>query len=341
MIATALTLQAQLLCASNAAYGITGTGKFAPQKPYYDAIGFISSPVVLVAGEDDIDACLIGTTPQGVIVAFRGTIPPDIYDQQSLLDWLGDLTDEPIAVPGIPGKVHQGFWEGLSALWEPMVDEIKKQMNATGKLLPLYITGHSKGGAMSSLAAYRLNVEAGIVPSAVCTYAAPHPGDTAFAQQYQQTILNHIRYEYGNDIVPHLVPDTAFVDAMAAVPDIGKFFKGMEQWNYWPVGKLQYIKWDKKTIVDGSIELDMERLFELTKALLECQFEAIVEAHYSDCGNGYMDAICPTGVCPPVGLSAEHRVTQLGDELDAKIIKLPAAKKSLKDSSSLRNYLHP
>jgi hypothetical protein len=327
MPTTTLTLQAQLLCASNAAYGITGTGKFAPQEPYYTAIGFVSPPVVLVAGDDDIDACLVGTTPQGVILAFRGTIPPNIHDQQSLLDWLSDLTDEPIVASGIPGKVHQGFWEGLSALWEPMVDEIKKQMNATGKPLPLYITGHSKGGAMSSLAAYRLKVEEGIVPTGVYTYAAPHPGDTGFAQQYQQTILNHIRYEYGNDIVPHLVPDAAFVDAMAAIPDIGKLFKGMEQWDYYPVGKLQYIKWDKKTIEDDWFGLDAERLFELTKALLECEFEAIVAAHYSDCGNGYMDAVCPTGVCPPVGLRAGHSVTQLGDELDTKIIKLPAAKK--------------
>jgi hypothetical protein len=327
MIATTLTLQAQLLCASNAAYGITGTGKFAPQQPYYDAIGFGSSPVVLVAGEDDIDACLIGTTPQGVIVAFRGTIPPDIHDQQSLLDWFSDLTDEPIAVPGIPGKIHEGFWEGLNALWEPMVAEIKKQMNGAGKPLPLYITGHSKGGAMSSLAAYRLKVEVGIAPAAVYTYAAPHPGDTAFAEQYQQTILNHVRYEYGNDIVPHLVPDATFIDAMAAIPDIGRFFKGMEQWDYYPVGNLQFIKWDKKTIVNASFEVDAERLLALVKVLLECQFEAIADAHTSACGGGYMSAVCPTGVCPSLSLGTARSLAELGEEQDSKVIRLPAAKK--------------
>lgn len=298
MTTATLTLQAQLLCASNVAYGISGTGKFAPQKLYYDPIGFISSPVAFVAGDDDIDACLVGTTPQGVILAFRGTIPPNIHDQQSLLDWVNDLTDEPITAPGIPGKVHQGFWEALSVLWEPMVNEIKKQMNASGKSLPLYITGHSKGGAMSSLAAYRLKVEEGIAASGVYTYAAPHPGDTAFANQYKQTITNHTRYEYGNDIVPHLVPDAAFIDAMAVIPEIGKFFKGMEQWDYYPVGKLQFIKWDKKTIVDQSIELDAERLFEISKALLECEFEAIADSHSSACSGGYMSGVCPTGVCP-------------------------------------------
>jgi hypothetical protein len=300
MMITTVSLQSRLLCASVATYGINPIGTFIPPEPYYSAVGFIAPPVALVAGEDDIDACLIGTTNEGVILAFRGTIPPDIHDQQSLLDWLSDLTDEPIAASGIPGKVHKGFWEALSVLWEPMVKEIKQQMNATGKPLPLYITGHSKGGAMSSLAAYRLKVEEGIVPTAICTYAAPHPGDTAFANQYKFTVSNHTRYEYGNDIVPHLVPDAIFIDAIADIPEIGKFFKGMEQWDYCPVGTLQFIKWNKKTIVYESIELDAERLFEMARALLGCEFEAIVVSHAAACGGGYMSVICPTGVCPPL-----------------------------------------
>lgn len=61
-----------------------------------------------------------------------------------------------------------------------MVKELKKQINASAKPLPLYITGHSKGGAMSSLAAYCLKAE-GIVPQSVYTYASPHPGDATFA----------------------------------------------------------------------------------------------------------------------------------------------------------------
>lgn len=330
MIAT-ITLQAQLLCASNVAYGISGTGQFTPQKVYYNPIGFISPPVAFVAGDDNIDACLVGTTDQGVILAFRGTIPPDLQNQQSLLDWMSDLTDEPIAAPGIPGKVHQGFWEALSVLWEPMVNEIKRQMNANGKSLPLYITGHSKGGALSSLAAYRLKIEEGIIPSGVYTYAAPHPGDTTFAKQYQQTILNHVRYEYGNDIVPHLVPDAAFIEAMAMVPGIGKFFKGMEQWNYCSVGKLQFIEWDEKTIVDETVELDTERLFEMSKAFLECKLEAIVNSHSSACGYGYMSGICPTGVClvqerPASGVEAQRRLAAPIDELNSNVLHLSAVK---------------
>jgi len=297
MLSTTLSLECRSLCASVAAYGINPTGKFIPPEPYYSAVGFLTPPVAFVAGEDDIDACLVGTTDRGVVLSFRGTIPPDIHDQQSLLDWISDLTDEPIAAPGIPGKVHAGFWQALSALWEPMVKEIKQQMNANGQSLPLYITGHSKGGALSSLAALRLKLQEGIVPAVVYTYASPHPGDVTFANQYKLDIPNHIRYEYGNDIVPHLVPDSMFIDTIASLPGIGEFFKGMETWNYAPVGSLQFIEWDKQTIVNDSTILHVERLARLAGAMADCQFEAIVADHSASCGGGYMSGICASGVC--------------------------------------------
>lgn len=293
MLSTALTVQGRSLCASVAAYGINRIGTFIPSDPYYNAIEYLAPPVAFVAGDDDIDACLVGTTDQGVVLAFRGTIPPNIHNQESVLDWIGDLTDNPIAVPGIPGKVHEGFWQGLSNLWEPMVKEIKQQMTVGGKLLPLYITGHSKGGAMSSLAALRLKLQENIVPTAIYTYAAPHPGDATFANQYNLEIPNHIRYEYGNDIVPHIVPDSAFMDAIAHLPVFSRFFKGMETWNYAHVGTLQFIQWHKENLVNDSEELKAERLVRLVSAITECQFDAIVAAHSASCGGGYMSGVCP------------------------------------------------
>lgn len=292
MISTALSLECQLLCASVSAYGINDVGQFAPENPYYNAVGFHTSPVVFVAGDDDIDACLVGTTDRGVVLAFRGTIPPNIHDQSSMLDWISDLTDEPTAVPGIPGKVHDGFWQDLSGLWEPIVKEIKRQMYNSGTPLPLYITGHSKGGALSSLAALRLKLEAGIAPTAVYTYASPRPGNAEFASQYQLEIPDHIRYEYGNDMVPHLVPNSAFIDAVAHLPELGQFLKGMETWDYSPVGTLQFIDWNRKKIANDSSVLHLERLARLVAAFADCQFEAIVAAHSASCGGGYMSGVC-------------------------------------------------
>ncbi len=295
MTLEALSLECQLLCASVATYGIHATGQLTPVTPYYNAIEFLAPPTVFVAGDDDIDACLVGTTIQNVIIAFRGTIPPNIHNQQSVLDWIGDLTDEPVAVPGMVGKVHDGFWQGLSSLWAPLVKEVQQQMAATG--LPLHLTGHSKGGALASLAAIRLKQETPIVPAAVFTYAAPHPGDFEFAQQYDREILYHRRYEYGDDIVPHVVPNSMLIDAVAHLPELGKFCKGMEKWNYNPVGTLQYITWDRKRIVPASPKLHIERLVRLAGAIAEGRFEEIVNAHSASCGGGYMSGICSSKLC--------------------------------------------
>lgn len=287
------SLAYRLLCASVVAYGINAWGKLVPSQPYYDAVGFIHPPVAFASGEDDIDACLVGTIDKGVILAFRGTIPPIIKDLQSWLDWINDGMGQPIEVPGFPGKVHEGFWGSLDALWNGLIAEIKRQLQINGKCLPLYITGHSKGGAIASLAAFRLMIAEGITPAAVYTFAAPHPGDITFAKQYQATVPRHIRYEFGDDIVPFLIPDAAFMEAIAAIPDIGNRLKGMSTWNYSPVGQLKYIKWDKTTVVNDSPELKTERLARLMEAIATLRFEEIVQAHSISIGGGYMDGIHP------------------------------------------------
>lgn len=89
-----------------------------------------------------------------------------------------------------------------------------------------------------------------------------------------------------------------FIDAIAQIPEVDKFFQGMEAWNYSAVGTLQFIHWNKKTIVDSSLELNVERLVRLVGAIAECQFEAIVDAHTASCGGGYMDGMCPPEICP-------------------------------------------
>jgi hypothetical protein len=73
----------------------------------------------------------------------------------------------------------------------------------------------------------------------------------------------------------------------------------MEKWDYTPVGTLQYIKWNKKAIVDDSWELTAEPLAELVGEIAECEFEVIADAHNAS-GSGYMGEVCPTGVCPVV-----------------------------------------
>jgi len=296
MSSVAPTIDCRMLCASAVAYAIGGDSSLESCEPYYSAVGFKQQPATFVAGLDDINACLVGTNQDGVILAFRGTLPPDIHDIQSLIDWMNDFRAEPIAVPGIPGKVHEGFWGSVDSFWTPVLAEVKKQMSADGTTLPLYITGHSKGGGMSPLAAIRFKALEGITPTAVYTYAAPHPGDTAFAAAYNAEMAD-TRYEYADDIVPHLPPTAAFIDVLAALPLVGQYFKSMTTWDYAAVGTLKFIDWEGQ-IVGDSIELEAERFLKLGELIVELKFGQIASDHNHLCGGGYMSGVCPTGVCP-------------------------------------------
>ena len=69
---TAPTLNGQLICASNYAYAIQKDSTLSSDpesERYLDGVGFVRPPSPFVgAGTKDIDACLVGTIPAGVIV---------------------------------------------------------------------------------------------------------------------------------------------------------------------------------------------------------------------------------------------------------------------------------
>ena len=101
------------------------------------------------------------------------------------------------------------------------------------------MTGHSKGGALTSLGAWLL-FKANLKPEQAVSFASPHTGNAAFASAYDSAI-DQIRYENYLDMVPWTPPEIEFFDVLANIPGIGGLFKGAESWNYKPVGKLQYI----------------------------------------------------------------------------------------------------
>jgi hypothetical protein len=299
MPSPAPTLDCRLLCASGCTYTISPDGTFDPSAsaPFYDAVGYLAPPIPFVAGDDDINACLVGTSGDGVILAFRGTLLPYPVTAAGLLDWLSDFNAAPVSVQGLPGMVHSGFWEDLSSLWEPVLAEVKNQMTANGQHLPLYICGHSKGGALASLAAMYCHTSAEITPMAVYTYASPFTGDLDFALAYNAAIVD-VRYEYTDDIAPHLPPSALFADALAMLPVIGSYFKNLTTWDYTSVGTLKFIDWSGQ-IVGDSIGLEWQRFKSLFGLLMELKFEQIGDDHSHLCGAGYMTYVCPTGVCSP------------------------------------------
>jgi len=292
---SSLPIVARLLLAARQAYEITASGSVQSGPPY-DKIGWVSGPAGFATGTDRIDAALIGQTASETIVAFRGTLPPtpDSPDKkQVLLDWLSDF--DAILVQGdqLPGLVHQGFLGALNALWSDLSRSVP-----VGK--PVYFTGHSKGGALANLAAARWASEnAGKTPPIVTTFAAAKPGDAHFQTAYDKLVPHSLRYEYQDDIIPHLPPGAEFRAMFAKVPLFNDFIADSNAKlpegavGFVGVGDLKFIDWSG-AIVDDSLQLRFQRYAHLIGLVVELNFGRIIADHSLDDGGGYATAILPT-----------------------------------------------
>lgn len=291
------TLNGRLICASNCAYEIRAEGILPLDETdrYYAGVGFVQPPFAFVGAREDIDACFVGTFPDGVVVAFRGTLPPVEYSLQVLLDWINDIKAKPVMAPGMPGRVHEGFLATLNALWEKVRAEVQRQLSQAGVGARLFITGHSKGGGVAPLAAWRFLQDEKVTPQVV-TFAGAKCGDYPFTQAYN-AVIEQDRFEYDNDIVPHLPASDDFLKGFQ-VPFVHfNPFKDLEAYDYEPTGTLRYIQSDL-TIIGDTPGLADQRLKRLADAVLHLHLEAIGDDHRVGCGFGYMSATCPTGVCP-------------------------------------------
>jgi len=259
--------------------------------PDYAGVGFLSEPKTFVL--DAINACLVGTSSDGVILAVRGTLPLSFASRQafsqSALDWLndGDIVQVPLA--GAAGRVHRGFANTLLGLWPLFVGELTKQL-AGGR--PLLVTGHSKGGSVATLAAARLAGLDTTPPPQAFTFAGARAGDADFAGDYEARIANgkikaSWRFEFKDDIVPHLPPQTKGLELLTA---LDPRFGNLDIPEYESAGTLQFINWDGQIVGDSGFLLDVERLFHLSKFVLQGNIPDIATEHSLD--DSYIPAVC-------------------------------------------------
>jgi hypothetical protein len=326
-------LVCRLLCASNAAYGIAFSNvvAFTELQPYFDKTGFAPNdpPVCFVGGPNGIHAAMVGTLAgpaSSVLVAFRGTHPPDIDgipDVASFVrDWANNFEALPIRVAEVPGHVHGGFWEGIDSLWTaPFLHEIHRRLDASRERR-LYVTGHSKGGAMAHLAGMRFLEELGLGATGVVSFAGARPGTQDFADAYHAREINSRRYEYGDDLVPHLPPSDFFLEQLKAhlmklqviqpgltsifsrpsaqhlqaLPRLLETLDRIGAHNYASVGELHYLTPFGDATGD-STALRLRRVISLARLLMLGRFKTVAFEHAINCGSGYLGEVCPENTC--------------------------------------------
>lgn len=131
----------------------------------------------------------LGVCDTHAVLAFRGS------DPVTLPNWITDAVVKLVAHDEYDGRVHHGFSSVLKRTWgrvEKILDEARDK--------PLFLTGHSMGGALAVLTACRL-AKLGRPPVAIYTYGSPRVGDRAFCAAYR---LPTYRIVNGLDLVPEI-----------------------------------------------------------------------------------------------------------------------------------------
>jgi triacylglycerol lipase len=144
----------------------------------YQALGFRIEKYFNV---DGAQAYLLRSVTQSVLV-FRGT-------EMKGNDLLADLKMR--RVEEGTGSVHRGFKAELDKLW----GDISSHLHASPPHLVLFITGHSLGAAMATIAAGRLQKDM-IVQ--IITFGSPRVGNQDFADSIK---CDHVRVVNGIDFI--------------------------------------------------------------------------------------------------------------------------------------------
>lgn len=153
----------------------------------------------------------VGENAESIVVAFRGSEKPTSLD--GFKDWLLTNARNFLVLPegrigtdfaaaGVGARFHRGFMEALDEIWTPMHAAVDEAMRR--KERPLWVTGHSLGGAIALLAAWRLHQKF-IAVHRICTFGAPMIGNNAAAEAYHREFPDKIiRYVDHGDMVPKL-----------------------------------------------------------------------------------------------------------------------------------------
>jgi len=139
------------------------------------------------------------------VVCFRGT--------QEIHDWKTNFQAETVPVRSnisgdsrTLGNVHKGFNTAFKSV-EHQIDEYLQD----AKDLPLYITGHSLGGAIATLATWHITSD----HLAACyTFGAPRVGDNGLQDQFRTPIYRIVN---GADPVPYVPPSDMVVGGLKLI----------------------------------------------------------------------------------------------------------------------------
>jgi len=144
--------------------------------------------------------CMVASTSRYVLVSFRGT------EQTRGLDWFTNVRAAQVGgSPWNKGKVHRGFANALGSILDDLRATVSRHAQVKGVWAkPIWYTGHSLGGAVAVLAAFRMKHEKYPVQG-IYTFGQPAVGGPAFIEQVTDELrIPYFRVVNYQDLVPKL-----------------------------------------------------------------------------------------------------------------------------------------
>ena len=163
-----------------------------------------------------------------LLLAFRGTQPSEKKD----LGIDANVLMKPELTDNVSdGKAHHGFQAALDDVWNDVLAEVRAQQT---KPRPLWITGHSLGAALATMATARLALAEQQAVQGLYNFGSPRVFNTALAKAFDEQLFNKsFRFVNNNDIVTriplpiptlaHLTERYCHIGQMKYFDETGKF----------------------------------------------------------------------------------------------------------------------
>jgi triacylglycerol lipase len=153
----------------------------------------------------------IAQNDKHIVVAFRGTEFPNsleglkdclLTDALNLLVVPEGRLGTDLAAAGVGARFHKGFVTALGTIWDPLLAAVEAELARAER--PLWVTGHSLGGALALLSSWLFQRKF-ISVHQIYTYGGPMIGNTAASKAFGKEFAGKVfRYVNSTDPVPKL-----------------------------------------------------------------------------------------------------------------------------------------
>jgi triacylglycerol lipase len=181
-----------------------------------------------------------------MVLACRGTEPTEWNDIRADANAV-------MSVVGTLGNVHSGFNREVEDLW-PLMKGLLQESDQ-----PVWFCGHSLGGAMATICAYRCKTSSVVRdPQELHTFGSPRVGCKRYVRCANVT---HYRWVHNNDVVTRVPPawmgyrhcgNEIYLDRYGRIRRLKGILRSRDRWRGFLGGLLQ---WRLDLLTDHSILL--------------------------------------------------------------------------------------